>query len=535
MSEDHASPRLRVHDPRSAYPPVESLTLADRPADPAHARYCLIQTMPPGSGLEPLLDAVEEALRRRFPAASVERLLRRDFMIDDPAERAEVAMRSDAVLLFLGPAATMAHVGWVYGTALERAGVPVAVSLFQGLERAAAYAAQTRAAPLRSEVISATATAEERAAFARRMIDALLRPVAEHERGGGLVSPDTPARFVEGATEDLHKLFRARGWTDGLPIVLPTEAAVESMLVGVRRQPTDIVSATLRPEGLATTVEMVAINAVMAGAEPRHLPVILAAVSCFGEVEFESMTRSVNSFGFAFLVGGPIARELDIACATNALGVGNPSNAVIARAIFLTVRNCGRQQFDVTSSPAQGNATGFTVFAENIAESPWAPFHSDDGYGPEEDTVTVFTGMFTTAGSFYYRGLDAAADLMLQFDNHMGALLLMTPKRARALAAEGHDRDSIRDHLWRKASIPLGTIRASGFFPLMKAQIERAAGGGGRVPVWPADYLTRPDSDVAPAFPRENVRVAVVGNSVASVMQLWNAIPNGAIPVAPWR
>jgi hypothetical protein len=162
----------------------------------------------------------------------------------------------------------------------------------------------------------------------------------------------------------------------------------------------------MRPEGLCTTVEMVAINAVMAGAAPEHLPLILTAVSLFGHVLFESMTRSVNSFAFPMLINGPIARDIGIATGMNALGPGNRANATIARAINLTIRNCGGQRVGITASPAQGNVgTASFVFAENEPETPWPPFHTGEGFAASDNTLSLFTGGWGHLGNFYYTGI----------------------------------------------------------------------------------------------------------------------------------
>jgi len=109
---------IRARDPRVSFPLALRHRLAPRPVSPEYQRFLLIQCMPPHNGLEPVIAAVRNELARRFPQATIETMMRRDFMIDDAVERAEVAAMADTAILFVGPAATSAHVTWKYGSAL---------------------------------------------------------------------------------------------------------------------------------------------------------------------------------------------------------------------------------------------------------------------------------------------------------------------------------------------------------------------------------------------------------------------------------
>ena len=156
----------------------------------------------------------------------------------------------------------------------------------------------------------------------------------------------------------------------------------------------------------------------------------------------------------------------------------------------------------VTSTPAIGNATGYTLFAENDAESPWPPYHVAAGHRAEEDLITLFTGAFGFLGNFYYRGLDDAAGIMTRFESAMGALVVLTPKRARQLCEDGYaTREAVEEYLWSKTVVRLGDFRASGFFPLYRSLMERPAEPGSAL-VWPGEYLTGPDERMVSFFPR---------------------------------
>lgn len=84
--------------------------------------------------------------------------------------------------------------------------------------------------------------------------------------------------------EAFNALFLARGWGDGLPLVPPTPERVKAMLAGYDL-PDDFPIATLPPLDGVATVGKIAVNAVMAGCEPRHMPLLVAAVEAVSQPE----------------------------------------------------------------------------------------------------------------------------------------------------------------------------------------------------------------------------------------------------------
>jgi hypothetical protein len=147
-----------------------------------------------------------------------------------------------------------------------------------------------------------------------------------------LIGPDTE--------ENLQRLFYANGWTDGLPIVLPTEERIAKMLKGTSRRPDEVVGkmqASSVREFWSYTVEKVAVNAVMAGAKPEHFPVILAIAS----TGVPSLFTSTTSFARMVVVNGPIRNKIGMNAGIGALGPFNEANAVIGRAWTLLSKNLG--------------------------------------------------------------------------------------------------------------------------------------------------------------------------------------------------
>ncbi|HAT35664.1 MAG TPA: hypothetical protein DCS82_08105, partial [Rhodospirillaceae bacterium] len=68
--------------------------------------------------------------------------------------------------------------------------------------------------------------------------------------------------------------FYEKGWTDGLPIIPPTEERIERMLGGMAWRDPDALIGEVPPFQGNATLRKVAVNAVMAGAKPEFLPVI---------------------------------------------------------------------------------------------------------------------------------------------------------------------------------------------------------------------------------------------------------------------
>ncbi|MBO0879791.1 MAG: hypothetical protein J2P17_05355 [Mycobacterium sp.] len=118
------------------------------------------------------------------------------------------------------------------------------------------------------------------------IIDALTKPVGEavlEPEADGASQPGVRQPFLAPDTEDnLQRLLYERGWTDGLPVILPTQERVQRMLAGTSHTPEEVVGEIFQfdtKKNIKCTVENVAVIAVMAGARPEHFPLILAIAS----------------------------------------------------------------------------------------------------------------------------------------------------------------------------------------------------------------------------------------------------------------
>jgi hypothetical protein len=218
----------------------------------------------------------------------------------------------------------------------------------------------------------------------QEIIDILTRPVKE-KKPANLPPPPAKAAVIPqylkpDTEENLQQLFYDRGWTDGLPIILPTEERVKKMLAGTCAAPDDIVSESFRFETrdmVKYTVQNIAAIAVMAGAKPEYFPVILAIAA----TRQSSLMPSTTPFEAMLLVNGPIRNEIGMNCGIGAYSAVNQANSVLGRAWTLMSIAHGFAKVRSTLWSSQGNNHTYNNMCagENEERSPWEPFHVSKG------------------------------------------------------------------------------------------------------------------------------------------------------------
>jgi hypothetical protein len=225
------------------------------------------------------------------------------------------------------------------------------------------------------------------------IIDGLTKSLTDKERFKGTPPEAKPEpRFLPPDTADnLQQLFKDRDWTDYNPIILPTEARVKKMLTGTSHAPDEVVNTINWPGGARQlTVEKAAIAAVMAGAKPSFMPLILAVAT---QVPFGNSTSSMANM---ILVNGPIRKELGMNCGTNVMGPHNEVNSVIGRVFTLLSKTVGNLHSGKTTFSSLGSNLQYnnTTICENEEKLPkgWKPFQVQMGFKPTDSVVTVGTG-----------------------------------------------------------------------------------------------------------------------------------------------
>ena len=325
--------------------------------------------------------------------------------------------------------------------------------------------------------------------------------------------------------EDEVEAAYARGWTDGLPVVPPTPERVLRMLTGTRRAPDEVV-AVVPPDLAPCTVEKVAVNAVLAGCLPEHLPVVLAAVeaACTDAFNVHGLLATTYFSSPVIVVNGPVARAVGMASGVNALGQGNRANATIGRALQLVVRNVGGGRPGEVDRATLGNPGKYTFcFAEDEAGSPFTPLASSRGV--DGSAVTLFAGagvspvvdqLSRTPESLartFALALRAVAHPKLAYA--FDALLVVSPEHGRVLREAGWDRDRLLAELE----------------PLLLLQPEELRRGAGGV-----DEGMPPGLDAAPLpkFRPGGLLVAHAGGTAgmfSAVVGGWVSGATGSEPV----
>ena len=274
----------------------------------------------------------------------------------------------------------------------------------------------------------------------QEMVDALTLPLTDDEKHSKVTKrPKRPRLLKKDTAANYERMFIENGWTDGLPIKLPTEEKVAEMLTGTDHSPHEVVgmmSVTTHEERYEYTVEKVAVNAVMAGARPEHFPVILALAAS----QEPSMPSSTTSFGRMVIVNGPIRNQIAINCGAGAFSPFNFANSVIGRAYTLMSFNFGNARINQNFTASFGNVTNYNnMFAgENEEASPWEPLHVEKGFRLEESTVSLFRGWDVNHMGWGTQEAMGTSSRMSEFLNglpslHPGGTLILDPLTARHL------------------------------------------------------------------------------------------------------
>jgi len=181
------------------------------------------------------------------------------------------------------------------------------------------------------------------------------------------------------------------GWTDGLPVVPPTDAAVAAMLAGAGLRGDEVVG-EIPSRNTVVRADKLAINAVLAGCRPEYLPVVVTAVRglCRPEFAYHGPASSTGGSAIVLVVHGPLARSLGINAGTNAFGQGCRPNATIGRAVRLVMMNVMSTRPGLLDRATLGTPGKYAFcFAENEEDHPWQPLHVERGLPPGASAVTV--------------------------------------------------------------------------------------------------------------------------------------------------
>jgi hypothetical protein len=287
------------------------------------------------------------------------------------------------------------------------------------------------------------------AAAMKDVVEGLTKPLSPEEKSPKQQTGKFPRVAFKGTLKEVNQFYYRKGWGDGLPIIPPTEEAVAEMLTGTDLPPDHVVAKIIPRKGKAT-VEKIAINAVMAGALPTHMPVLIAAVEAFSDpkARFDTFEVSTGSWAPSLTINGPIRRDIHVNCSSGSLSPGNIANSAIGRAIGLIVKNIGGARKAVEDMGVIGNPAKYSlVIGEDEEASPWEPLSVERGFTKEDNTVTVFfpnTFIQTVPGGTDAKGI---LDTLVRMGTTSMSSVILIPSWAKVLAGEGYTKQDVKDYI----------------------------------------------------------------------------------------
>ncbi len=338
---------------------------------------------------------------------------------------------------------------------------------------------------------------------------------------------DPRATVFTGSHEEINRHFIDKEWSDGLPVVPPTIERVERFL-----QYTDLAAdheiAVMPGANLRATPWTIAVNAVMAGCEPAHLPILIAVAEALADEHCKLASIGTSSGSFPYvLINGPIVKALGIA--TDAQLISRGPNPALGRAVGLIVRNIGGFRPGATYMGTFGYPLAFAL-AENEALSPWEPFHTGQGFDRNASTVTIgVTNNYGPSPAPYdtadKAGAQTAIELLAKeitkktrLFNYPGSgphseevmiTLLISPSVAKSLADAGYSKADVRRLVYEHCTMRLGDFEwVFKYTTVMRMSLKERVEEG----VFPQEFLGKPDDIVRVLSSPDTLHIVVCGD-----------------------
>ncbi len=402
---------------------------------------------------------------------------------------------------------------------LEKAGIPTVLVDLEDQEQMVLEESLASGIPnIRYLHASRTLPGEEDVdSWLEPMLDALTRPLTEKEQESGMYNPPQPRVLFEGTLMEAEKFYMQTKYvphpvnapqavyTDGFPIVVPTEERVKEMLTGTSHRPDELITYQTDRPGMGreikkkgeairfhprlwtATVEKVATVAVMAGCQPEQLPAVLAIAECGCNI------GSTHFNGQWVCLSGPVVKELGLNVGCGMLGPGSPVNSPIGRTYQLMAINLGGAITGVNRMNSLGSpfANGGVCIGENADGLPpgWKGLNEECGFRKDESIAWIMNGLSNIVGDRFspggYRAFQKSGhggmarrlgvkgqpgphnwlDIILPElfgigDGRSGFTFIMIPEMARHLYEYGFKtKDEVYEYAWKKSFIPLKEYR----------------------------------------------------------------------------
>ena len=332
--------------------------------------------------------------------------------------------------------------------------------------------------------------------------------------------------------EQLMATYAEHGWGDGLPLIAPTEERVAAMLGALGPVDPDEVIATLPPRFGEATRRIIAVNAVLAGCEPRHMAVLVSAVRALAadELNLRGVNATTHPVAPLLIVHGHAAETGGYNAGLGAFGPGNRANATTGRALRLILLHIAGATPGPGDASTQGGPAKYSYcVAENTEESPWGSYAAAAGF-TTPSAITLHCGeaphnVHDMESDDPAAVLDKIASSMTQWGSNNAPIsqgeyfVALCPEHASLCADAGWSRDHVASYLFNKAQVRVGDARAA--FALL---------------AWaPWQQRLADDDMVSMTEHPNNIKVFVVGGAGkhSSVIPSWGMTKSVTLPVDP--
>jgi hypothetical protein len=273
---------------------------------------------------------------------------------------------------------------------------------------------------------------------------------------------------------DEFEFFLEKPWSDGFPVVTPTEARVQRMLRGTTRSPDELVG-NIPPAMESATVRTIAIHALMAGCKPEYLPVVLGATELMlhDELNLNGVQGTMHGVAPLMIVNGPYAKKIGLHGGNGCFGPGFRANASIGRAIRLMLMNLGGGIAGAGSATVFGTPLRYTAcITENTERSPWETLAASRGYADEDNVITCAMVesprlCYDDANQEPERLLTGIADSMTalgSWNMHVRSdmVVAMSPEHATICSTAGLSREGVHRMLCEMAGLTVREMKRGG-------------------------------------------------------------------------
>jgi hypothetical protein len=416
-----------------------------------------------------------------------------------------------------------------------------------------------------------------------KIVEALIKPLTEQEKYQGKFElPKEPRIAFTGTFDDVQTFFIGdlskytttaphAEYTDGLPVIPPTPDRVARMLQGTRHRPDEVIGQIEPFNGIAT-VEKVAINAVMVGAQPEYMPVLMALTEnmCKGTLR-DSAQGADGVFGYSVVVCGRVAREIGLNSGGPSqtgpapFSPGVPANMTIGRFVRFMMLNVGGIEPGISEAKWMGNPHKTSlVIAEDNEGSPWPQMSADLGLGfkDKESTVTLFNGWVDILAGFgptlkdigttkaQITNPDVLAKWLTSVANastalsrpQQGLLYFMGPDVAREIADAGYSKKDVQKWIYEHAIGSWGKAKQQAWIGMLLPSLTAISATiqGKPVPLYPKELNdpSLPDNTLVKYYAAPDTITVVVGPGAPAPRAggfIMSAHPRWTTAVDKWR